>query len=50
MLLSLFGGTIVCHTYPEFDKMDVLDVDSILDFEIYKNKVQKYTQHFLVVL
>lgn len=50
LLLSLSGGTITCNSFPEFEKLDVLDVDQILDFEIYRNRTQKYTQYFLVVL
>ena len=42
LLLSLSGGTISCNSFPEFEKLDVLDVDQILDFEIYKNRSQKY--------
>lgn len=49
-MLSLSAGTISCNSFPEFEKLDVLDVDQILDFEIYKNRTQKYTQYFLAVL
>jgi hypothetical protein len=42
LLLSLSGGTIGCNSFPEFEKLEVLDVDQILDFEIYKNRSQKY--------
>lgn len=50
LLLSLSGGSISCNSFPEFEKLDVLDVDQILDFEIYKNRSQKYIQYFLAVL
>lgn len=58
LLLSLAGGTLRCHSYPNFEQIEVLDCDSILDFEPFKivsNKQSsrvggKHCQHFLAVL
>mmetsp|Transcript_12184 Transcript_12184/g.18822 ORF Transcript_12184/g.18822 Transcript_12184/m.18822 type:complete len:219 (+) Transcript_12184:915-1571(+) len=35
LLLSLSAGQLSCHTFPEFERLEVLEADQIIDFEPY---------------
>lgn len=54
LLLSLSGGQIRCHTFPRFERLDVLEVDHILDFEAYHRTERRgqntFRAHYLAIL
>ena len=39
IVLSLSGGKIGFHNFPEFSPCDYLDLDEIIDFEWYKKPI-----------
>jgi hypothetical protein len=51
ILLSLAGGKLGCHSFPELERLEFFDETQIIDFEPYTNQFgPKVKQHMLAVL